>query len=616
MEEKGMRSGAYVVMEALEREGVDTIFGYPGGVVLPLYDEMLNWPQIKHVLVRHEQGGGHMAEGYAKATGKVGVCLATSGPGATNLVTPLADAMMDSVPLVAITGNVNSWAIGKDAFQEVDIQGVTIPITKHNYLVTDVDELPRVLMEAFYLARTGRKGPVLVDIPKDVFQAMTSEAFPEKIERRGYSVPGAPSLEQVEEAARLIGESQKPVMIAGAGALWSGAFDALLEFAEKTNIPVINSLHGLGVFPRDHDLSLGMMGMHGEATGTLAVQECDLLIGLGMRFDDRLTGATKSFAPNAKIVHFEIDPSEVNKTMATVAPVQGDLREGLEMLNKIVAPRPRSAWNERVEAWKAEFPLIVPEGRFFARTAIKALNDHTGGNAVVATDVGSAPDVGGAVLQVQEAVQLDLVGGIGNDGLRASGGDRGEGGASGRGGLVRVRGRRLPDDVTGASGGGGVRLQREDHAGEQRVPGHGAPVAGAFLRQPVLVGGDGGAGLREDRGGVPDEVRAVRDGGGDGRENGGGAGARGSGPLRVRGGDGGERVPDGAGGRQQLVGDDGPGPFGHGAGGGGRGGGVRRVLPSPTPEKGGARKEADVQTVLDLLKKKPQPVRDFEAVKR
>ena len=383
-----MRSGAYVVMEALVREEVDTIFGYPGGVVLPLYDEMLNWPQVKHVLVRHEQGGAHMAEGYAKATGRVGVCLATSGPGATNLVTGLADAMMDSVPMVAITGNVNTWAIGKDAFQEVDIQGVTIPITKHNYLVTNVDDLPGVLAEAFYLARTGRKGPVLVDIPKDVFQAMTDVAFPETIERRGYKVPGAPSQAQVDEAARLIGEAKKPVMIAGAGALWSGAFDALLEFAEKTNIPVINSLHGLGVFPRDHELSLGMMGMHGEATGTLAVQECDLLLGLGMRFDDRLTGATKSFAPKAKIIHFEIDPSEVNKTMATIAPVQGDLREGLEMLNRIVQPRPRSEWNDQVDRWKAEFPLVVPEGRFFARTAIKALNDHTNGEAVVCTDVG------------------------------------------------------------------------------------------------------------------------------------------------------------------------------------------------------------------------------------
>ncbi|RYG26508.1 biosynthetic-type acetolactate synthase large subunit [bacterium] len=383
-----MRSGAAVVMEALVRQGIDTIFGYPGGVVLPLYDEMLNWPQVKHVLVRHEQCAAHMAEGYAKTTGGVGVCLATSGPGATNLVTGIADAMMDSVPMVAITGNVNTWAIGKDAFQETDIQGITIPITKHNYLVTNVDDLPYVLAEAFYLANTGRKGPVLVDIPKDVFIAMTDKPFPETIERRGYKVPGAPLEEQVAEAARLIAESQKPVLIAGAGVVWSGAFDELRELIEKTNIPVINTLHGLGVFPRDHELSLGMMGMHGEATGTLAVQEADLVIGLGMRFDDRLTGNTKTFAPNAKIIHFEIDPSEVNKTMPTLAPVVGDLRLGLQMLNKVVAPKEQTEWHAKVKNWQKEFPLVVPEDKFYARTVLSALNRHTNGEAIVTTDVG------------------------------------------------------------------------------------------------------------------------------------------------------------------------------------------------------------------------------------
>jgi acetolactate synthase-1/2/3 large subunit len=383
-----MRSGAAVVMEALVREGIDTIFGYPGGVVLPLYDEMLNWPQVKHVLVRHEQCAAHMAEGYAKTTGGVGVCLATSGPGATNLVTGIADAMMDSVPMVAITGNVNTWAIGKDAFQETDIQGITIPITKHNYLVTNVDDLPYVLAEAFYLANTGRKGPVLVDIPKDVFIAMTDKPFPETIERRGYKVPGAPLAEQVEEAARLIAQAERPVLIAGAGVVWSGAFDELRELIDKTNIPVINTLHGLGVFPRDHELSLGMMGMHGEATGTLAVQEADLLIGLGMRFDDRLTGNTKTFAPHAKIIHFEIDPSEVNKTMPALAPVVGDLRQGLQMLNKIVAPKPQTEWHARIKNWQNEFPLVVPEDKFYARTVLSALNRHTNGEAIVTTDVG------------------------------------------------------------------------------------------------------------------------------------------------------------------------------------------------------------------------------------
>ncbi len=383
-----MRSGARIVMEALVREGVDTIFGYPGGVVLPLYDEMLNWPQVRHILVRHEQCAAHMADGYARATGRVGVCLATSGPGATNLVTGIATAMMDSVPMVAITGNVNSWAIGKDAFQETDIQGITIPITKHNYLVTDVNDLPYVFAEAFYLAGTGRKGPVLVDIPKDVFTALTEAAFPETVTRRGYQVPGAPPQEQVEAAAKLIAEAQRPVMIAGAGVLWSEAFEELKELAEKANIPVINSLLGLGTFPRDHKLSLGMMGMHGEATGTLAVQEADLVMGVGIRFDDRLTGDTKAFAPKAKILHFDLDPAEVGKTVNPVAFVIGDLKKSLQALNPLIQPTARPDWLAQVKSWQEQYPLVVPEGKFLSRTVLQALNEYTNGEAIVATDVG------------------------------------------------------------------------------------------------------------------------------------------------------------------------------------------------------------------------------------
>ncbi|RYG38891.1 acetolactate synthase, large subunit, biosynthetic type, partial [bacterium] len=383
-----MRSGAQIVMEALQREGVDTFFGYPGGVLLPLYDEMLNWPDIKHILVRHEQCAAHMADGYARVTGRVGVCLATSGPGATNLVTGIANAIMDSVPMVAITGNVNSWAIGKDAFQETDIQGITIPITKHNYLVTNVDDLPYAITEAFHLARTGRKGPVLIDIPKDVFIAKTDVPFPDKIERRGYTIPGAPSTEQVEVAARMIAESSKPVIIAGAGVLWSEGFDELRELAEKADIPVINSLLGLGTFPRDHELSLGMMGMHGEATGTLAVQEADLVIGMGIRFDDRLTGDTSKFAPKAKILHFDLDPSEVGKTVSPVAFVIGDLKQGLQALIPMVEPKKNPEWREQIAGWQAEFPLTVPEGKFLSRTVLRALNEHTNGEAIVATDVG------------------------------------------------------------------------------------------------------------------------------------------------------------------------------------------------------------------------------------
>lgn len=375
-------------MEALVREGVDVIFGYPGGVVLPLYDEMLNWPQVKHVLVRHEQCAAHMADGYARAARRVGVCLATSGPGATNLVTGIANAMMDSVPMVAITGNVSSWAIGKDAFQETDIQGITIPITKHNYLVTDVNDLPRVLAEAFYLANTGRKGPVLVDIPKDVFIAKTDAPFPTEIHRRGYYVPGAPPEDQVLVAAKLIQEARKPVIIAGQGVLSSGAVDELFELATRLQIPVANSLLGLGSFPRDHELSLGMMGMHGEATATMAVQDADLVLGLGNRFDDRLTGDTKSFAPKAHVVHFDIDPAEVGKTIRPMAWVIGDLKQSLRAVLKKVQPADHTEWVGQLKSWQRQYPLVVPEGKFLSRTVLKALNDHTSGDAIVATDVG------------------------------------------------------------------------------------------------------------------------------------------------------------------------------------------------------------------------------------
>ena len=382
------RSGARIVMEALERQGVDVFFGYPGGVVLPLYDEMLNWPQIKHVLVRHEQCAAHMADGYARATGRVGVCLATSGPGATNLVTGIANAIMDSIPMVAITGNVNSWAIGKDAFQETDIQGITIPITKHTDLVTNVDDLPYVFEEAFYLANTGRKGPVLIDIPKDVFIAKTSFAFPDKVERKGYKIAGAAPEEQIQTAIQLIQESQKPVIIAGAGVLHSGAMEELRYLAETANIPVINSLLGLGSFPRDHELSLGMMGMHGEATGTLAVQEADLVMGVGIRFDDRLTGDTKKFAPNAKILHFDLDISEVGKTVSPVAFVLGDLKLSLKQLNAKLTPASHPEWIQQMKTWQEQYPLMVPEGKFLSRTVLKALNEATEGNAIVSTDVG------------------------------------------------------------------------------------------------------------------------------------------------------------------------------------------------------------------------------------
>jgi acetolactate synthase-1/2/3 large subunit len=377
---------------------------------------MLKWPEVRHVLVRHEQCAAHMADGYARATGKVGVCLATSGPGATNLVTGIATAIMDSIPMVAITGNVNTWAIGKDAFQETDIQGITIPITKHNYLVTDVEDLPRVLEEAFYLARTGRKGPVLVDIPKDVFLAQTAAPFPDKLERRGYHVPGPPPQVQVDQVAQMIDASERPVIIAGAGVIHSEAYKELLALAETAQIPVTNSLLGLGSIPRDHKLSLGMMGMHGEAAGTLAVQGADLVMGIGIRFDDRLTGDTKSFAENAKVVHFDLDPSEVGKTVRPIAWVIGDIKDSLVALLKQVKPKRHDAWLAQIEQWQRDFPLVVPEGKFLSRTVLRALNEHTKGEAIVSTDVGQHQMWSAQFLKFKHPRHLLSSGGLGTMG--------------------------------------------------------------------------------------------------------------------------------------------------------------------------------------------------------
>ncbi len=388
-EEQQTRSGARIVLESLVREGVETLFGYPGGVVLPLYDEFLHWPQIRHILVRHEQCAAHMADGYARATGRVGVCLGTSGPGATNLVTGIANAMMDSVPMVVLTGQVNTWAIGKDAFQETDIQGITIPITKHNYLVTNVDDLPYVMAEAFYLARTGRKGPVHVDIPKDVFLATTSAPAPRTIERRGYYLPGAPSTASVQEAVSLLAEARRPVAIAGAGVVWSETSDALRQLAEKCDLPIINSLLGLGAIDRHDVRSLGMMGMHGEATATIAVQHADLVIGIGNRFDDRLTGNTRGFAPKAKIIHFDIDDSEFGKAVTTYCRVHGDLAQSLPAFLEAAEPKKHTEWWAELKGWQKEYPLALPsDGKFLCRHVMAALDKLTDSDAIIATDVG------------------------------------------------------------------------------------------------------------------------------------------------------------------------------------------------------------------------------------
>lgn len=418
-ENKPLRTGAQLVMQALEREGVSTVFGYPGGVVLPLYDEMIHWPQVKHVLVRHEQCAAHMADGWARSTGEVGVCLATSGPGATNLVTGIATAMMDSIPMVALTGNVNSWAIGTDAFQETDIQGITIPITKHCYLVRHVDDLPYVLAEAFHLARTGRKGPVLVDIPKDVFIAATRNDFPEKIERAGYR-PAAPIQPlQIERAAKLLAEAQRPVVLAGAGVIWSNTSDTLQKLAEKCDLPVISTLLGLGNIPRSDPRSLGMMGMHGEYAATKSVQEADLVIGIGMRWDDRITGKVSGFAPRAKIIHFDIDHSEFSKVLETEVVVPGDLAESFPAFLEAAQKAKHDLWWKAINTWRRDQPIKVPvkKGPLLARHVMDCLNRQTKGDAIVSTDVGQHQMWVSQMYQFNRPYQWLSSGGLGTMGF-------------------------------------------------------------------------------------------------------------------------------------------------------------------------------------------------------
>ncbi|GAA2363295.1 acetolactate synthase large subunit [Nonomuraea africana] len=358
-------TGAQALVRALEHVGVDTVFGIPGGAILPAYDPLYDSTKVRHVLVRHEQGAGHAAEGYAQATGKVGVCMATSGPGATNLVTPIADAYMDSVPIVAITGQVTSSLIGTDAFQEADISGITMPITKHSFLVTDAADIPRTIAEAFHIASTGRPGPVLVDISKDALQADTAFVWPPVMQLPGYRPVTRPHSKQIREAAKLIVESKRPVLYVGGGVHKSGASGELLRLAELTGIPVVTTLMARGTFPDSHPQHMGMPGMHGSVSAVGALQQSDLIIGLGVRFDDRVTGQLASFAPHAKIVHADIDPAEISKNRHADVPIVGDCREVIaEMINAVEA-EPRKGdyteWWKTLNGYKETYPLGYEE---------------------------------------------------------------------------------------------------------------------------------------------------------------------------------------------------------------------------------------------------------------
>ena len=386
------KTGAEILWECLVREGVEVVFGYPGGANMPIYDAMLSYP-VHHVLVRHEQGAAHMADGYARASGKVGVAMATSGPGATNLVTGIATAMMDSSPVVFITGQVAASLIGGDAFQEVDVTGITLPITKHNYIVTRADEIAEVVTEAFYIARSGRPGPVLIDICKNAQVEQTEFVYPDEVKLPGYQPRARAPQADLEAAVRLIEKAQRPIILAGHGVLMSGAEEALAHFAVKTNTPVASTLLGLGAFPASNPLSLGMMGMHGEVHANLAIQNSDLILAFGMRFDDRVTGNLKTYAPKAKKIHVEIDASEVHKNVHVDVPLVGDLKNVLTDLVPMVDEYDHEEWLRQIGDWKKEGDahsiMNWPnDDKLYVAHLISDIWKATGGGAIVTTDVG------------------------------------------------------------------------------------------------------------------------------------------------------------------------------------------------------------------------------------
>jgi len=389
-EGKLKRSGAQIVVEALQKEGVKVIFGYPGGAVIPLYDVLYDVKEIKHILTRHEQAAAHAADGYARATGKVGVCIATSGPGATNLVTGITTAYMDSIPMIALTGQVPTSMIGNDAFQEANITGITYSVTKHNYLVKDIDKLPHILKEAFYIATTGRKGPVLIDLPKDILTSKTGFPYPERVKIRSYNPNYKGNLKQVKKAAELIDKSEKPVIYAGGGVVSSNTSRELIQFAHHTNIPVTTTLMGLGVFPEDDSLSLKMLGMHGTKYANYAISESDLIIAIGARFDDRITGNVSEFAPYARIIHIDIDPTAISKSVRVDIPIVGDAQNVLSQLLIFTRKgKERKNWHKRINNWKKDYPLKYERnGELKPQFVVEKIWELTKGEAIIATEVG------------------------------------------------------------------------------------------------------------------------------------------------------------------------------------------------------------------------------------
>jgi len=388
--ESTMMTGNEILIQSLLDEGVDTIFGYPGGVVIGLYDVLYRTPQIRHILVRHEQGAAHAADGYARATGRPGVVMVTSGPGATNTVTGITTAYMDSIPIIVFTGQVHSAIIGNDAFQEADIIGITRPITKHSYLVKDVSQLSQVVREAFHVATTGRPGPVLVDLPKDVLMGMTVYKRPEHVRIRGYNPVYKGHAQQINKAAQLINHAERPLIYAGGGVIAGDAADALKDLAVNGNIPVTTTLLGLGAFPEDNDLSLGMLGMHGTWYANMAISHCDVLVAIGARFDDRITGKLNTFSKKSKKIHIDIDPSCISKNVAVDIPIVGHVKGILPKLIEVIRKTDTQDWIATIRNWKAEHPLKYDfkDDLILPQYVVEKISEATRGDAIVVTDVG------------------------------------------------------------------------------------------------------------------------------------------------------------------------------------------------------------------------------------
>ena len=463
-------TGAKMIVEALKREGVEVIFGYPGGAIIDVYDELYKTPEIRHVLVRHEQGATHAADGYARASGKVGVAIVTSGPGATNTVTGIATAYMDSIPIVVLSGQVPTKLIGNDAFQEVDIVGITRPCTKHNFLVKDIRDLPRIMKEAFYIARSGRPGPVLVDLPKDIQQAKGEFDYPEEIRLRSYNPVYNPHPKQVERAYRLLEKSNRPIILVGGGVIHSGAHEAVKELAERLNIPVTMTLMGLGGFPGTHEQSLGMLGMHGTYYANMAVANSDLILAVGARFDDRVTGKVDAFAPMAKIIHIDIDPTSIQKNVKVDVPIVGDCRLAIEKLLEIVkeVDRPVKVWKEQfkewweqIDLWRRRYPLSYKqeEGVIKPQFVIEKLYELTKGRAVITTEVGQNQMWTAQFYKFDEPRTLLSSGGLGTMGY----------GFPAAIGAQFARPDRLVVDVAG-DGSIQMNIQELATAMEQRLP--------------------------------------------------------------------------------------------------------------------------------------------------